>query len=98
MKQLVLSGSLQWIIGRSVSRVCEIFHVNGNKLLFPENNGVRDSLPLIENNKQSFLPLSCFPKMQCGIPSLCGDGAMIGNVSTKLTLDETVRLIDKVYR
>lgn len=43
-----------------MTRACGIIHVNGNKLLFPFANGVRDSLSHIDVRKVGYIPLAAF--------------------------------------
>lgn len=98
IKLLVLSRSLQCGIGRNVILVCDIVHVDGNKLLCPKCNGVKDPLLRLDSTKHSFLPLSCFSFPRCCIRALLEDGAVAASVTPTFNWDETVRVLIKVCR
>lgn len=76
---------------------CDTVHVNGSMLLFPEHNGVRDSLPLIDTMTHSFLPLSFFPSFSGGIPTLVRNTAMAGSLTLSMPQNEAICIINKVH-
>lgn len=73
---MVLSGSSQWLIGPNVTCVYDIVHVNGNKLLCPEQNEARDSFELINKATLRYFPISCFPCLRLNVSALTNNNAL----------------------
>lgn len=57
IRHLVIAGSSQWIIGRNVTRNCDILHLGTNVLRLPKNQG---SITIIDKDFHSYLPYNIF--------------------------------------
>lgn len=56
MRHLAVEGSSQWMIGRNVTKSCDILHIGRNVLKLP--NG--DTISLIDQDLYSFIPYDSF--------------------------------------
>lgn len=55
IRHLVIAGSSNWIVGRNVTRACNIVHVGNNAIQLPHSN---DSITMIDSDYHSYIPMS----------------------------------------
>lgn len=61
IRQLVIKGSSQWILGRNVTRTCNHLHINDNRLQFPmEIYGTVDDLSMVDSDAHNYVLLDRF--------------------------------------
>ena len=58
IRDIAVDGSRPWVIGRNVTRKCDIVHINGNHIRFPPENGLSDTTTMIDFDQHSYIPLS----------------------------------------
>lgn len=44
---IIVDGSSPWLLGRNITRLTYILHVNGNCLCFPAKDGTRDTMTIV---------------------------------------------------
>lgn len=95
---LVLSRSSRSAISQDGTRVCDIVHINRNKLLCLEWNGSRDSLELVDTAIHSSLPNSCFSCLRSNVSALINNNAMALCMLSEMDCSPVDRTIDKFHR
>lgn len=90
---LVLSGSSQWIIGRNVTRMCKIDHLERNALLFYNGNEM-DAIKLIDFEFLSYIPLHSFFACDSNNTISC----LNANALSQRPWKEIKMIIDKVHK
>jgi len=62
IRHLVIDGSSQWLIGRNVTKLCDIIHQNENVLKLPPENDTKksDTIKMIDHGFHSYLPWDIF--------------------------------------
>ena len=100
MRHLIIDGSSPWLIGRNVTTKGNMIHANGNRLEFPQHNGLIDTINLVDHDMHSFIAKERFYHHEFNslhdptIQSLCSATAATVNEDRK----KTQRLIDKVHK
>jgi len=56
MRHLIIEGSSQWLIGRNVTKSCDILHIGKNLLKLPDD----DTISLVDKDLHSFIPYNTF--------------------------------------
>lgn len=99
---LVLDGSSQWVIGRNVTRNCDLIHDGCHEIRLPITSGSWEALPQIDYNNHSHLPLSCFPKITKALRTIASHTASLSSCSPSIisthSWPEKVRIINKVHK
>lgn len=100
---LILEGSSQWAVGRSVTRKANIIHRGDNVLEFeiPHHEGnVIDTMPLVDVGDHSYLRFDNFVQNATPIPPQAVAALICGFIGTTVTLiwPELKRIVDKVHR
>eukprot|EP00171_Calliarthron_tuberculosum_P017605 IDg17605t1 len=57
---LIIQGSSQWVIGRNVTKMCNIVHFNGNYIQIPYPDGTTGTISLTDQEYHSFVPYKVF--------------------------------------
>lgn len=60
IRHLFLEGSPKWLLGRNVTRLCNMLHLNDNILQFPMSNGVQDYVSMHNDETHSSVLLDLF--------------------------------------
>lgn len=60
LRHLVLDGSSNWVIGRNITKHSNIIHMNKNVLQVPCSGQKMVSLPLVDHDLHSYLPITLF--------------------------------------
>jgi len=99
-----IDGSSQWIIGRNVTKHCNIEHIGGQYLKFP--NGSKISL--IDHDMHSYIGYGLFHAYRHKKPSMADTNAVIASFfcataqfptnASKRPWNEVRRIVDKVHR
>ena len=55
---IVVSGSSPWLIGRNVTTNCDIIHLNGHFIRFPNTRGTMDKITLTNHDHHSYVLFS----------------------------------------
>ena len=106
IRHLIISGTSQWVVGRNVTRACDIRHIGANKLVLPDTSGTSacDSISIVDHDLHSYLPYSRFlpPYVSASLIStkshiFCAT-AQLGDDSTSRSWIETQKIVDKVHR
>lgn len=69
IRYLVLEGSSQWVIGRNVTRSCNILHDMDNRIQFPKVHGIQDYITMCDSQTHSYITLerfTCVPSVTSG--------------------------------
>eukprot|EP00171_Calliarthron_tuberculosum_P022021 IDg22021t1 len=101
VRHLVIDGSSQWVIGRNVTRFCDIIHVGENLIRF-SNKSITGSISLIENDFHSYLPYKIFIAQFNGTRNpntamFCATAKFKQSKNTELWSTKK-KVIDKVHR
>ena len=106
IRHLVISGTSQWVIGRNVTRSCDINHIGGNKLVLPDHDdsAQHDSLSMVDSDFHSYIPYERFlcPTVQASSESVvctvfCAT-AQIEDGLSKRPWKEIQTVVDKVHK
>ena len=101
IKHLIIEGSSQWVVGRNVTRRCNINHANGNTLQIPQIN---DYISLADNNFHSHIPLNTFTKLsrhddyKYKAKLFCATAKINQNENTHTPWSEIKKIVDKVHQ
>ena len=103
IRHIVIDGSSPWVIGRNVTRKCDIVHINGNYIRFPPSDGVSDTLSMSDYNLHSYIPLEAVLKPHALSPPvsiLTGFSADL-DIESKRGVNrpwsELKRIVDRVH-
>lgn len=83
---------------RSVARVRENVHVNGNKLSVPDLNEAHHSLELLHMETHRNLSIACYSYLRSNFSALINHNATAGRVLSEMKWSQAVRVIDKDSR
>ena len=62
IRYLIIEGSSQWVIGRNVTKHCNIIHIGGNRLEFPRLDELFQTIALTVHDLHSYIPWIRFTK------------------------------------
>ena len=99
IRHLIIDGSSQWLIGRNVTKHCNIVHINENKLVLPDQN---DYVTLQDVHYHTHIPYQSFitiskhdntvtNKLFCATAEICNN---LGRRPWK----EIRQVVDKVHK
>eukprot|EP00171_Calliarthron_tuberculosum_P001315 IDg1315t1 len=99
IRHLIIEGSSQWLIGRNVTKHCDIVHIGGNYLRLPENTAIK----LKNHGYHSYVPYELFMPHETQLTPLSSTKiycatAQIAQDDVTYTWKETKMIIDKVHR
>ena len=57
IRHLIIYGSSQWVVGRNVTRKCDIEHIDQNRVVLPDQS---DWISLVDHEMHSYVPYSKF--------------------------------------
>jgi len=95
----VISGSSQWIIGRNVTKYCDIIRSDGNYIVLPN----KSKLSLIDHDLHCYVPYKKFTpnttESSKGFRSkLFCAAATFPTSGTSRPWDEIKKIVDKVHK
>ena len=99
IRHLIIEGSSQWVIGRNVTRFCNIHHFDRNCLMF--RSPVSDellSMSLYDVGDHCYLPFSTFESTQSRHVDKCLVSLSCSVQTSDLLWSDRKRIIDKVHR
>lgn len=98
IRYVVVKGSSQWVIGPSITRICDIIHSSGNKLVLPSSTEMEpDFLPLVEYERHTYLPLSALPSLPDLYECFSSLSATVGIQDISTSCEDTVNIGKKVH-
>lgn len=100
IRHLIIDGSSQWVVGRNVTKYCNIVHIGGNKIVLPDTN---DSITLTNVQYHSHIPYCAFihGDKDCSVAmdkKLFCATATIANTDIIRPWNEVKKVIDKVHK
>jgi len=102
IKHLVIDGSSQWVIGRNVTKLCDIIHQTANVLKLPPDpdTNISDTLKLIDQDFHSYLPWDIFcSKSRKDMPIIstfyCASARIEGQNDSWASIK---KIVDKVHK
>ena len=99
IRHLVIEGSSQWVIGRNVTRFCNIHHVDRNCLMFRSSVSNEPlSMTLYDIGDHCYLPFSTFECTQSRHVDKCLVSLSCSVQTSDLLWSDRKRIIDKVHR
>ena len=102
IRHLVLEGSSSWVIGRNVTRVCNIIHIGSNRLEFLDSNGTWEKITMADVGDHSYLDASRFMRNNLSIDGDSSERSLICLTcsvhSAELSWADIKKIIDKVHR
>lgn len=94
-----MDGSSQWVVGRNVTRKYIIDHMDYNRILFRiPDTCVMNTITLTDVSDHSFIPASLFCQSGESSTSPPVVSLMCAVHSSKLTWQDTKKVIDKVHK
>lgn len=94
MRHLIVEGSSQWVIGRNVTKSCDILQIDTNVL----------KLPVVDSDMNSFIPYESFcTRRTNGLlytdrsAIFCAAG-MLHSSTRSLSCSDTKKIVDKIHR
>ena len=104
IRHLIIEGSSQWVIGRNVTRYCDIVHIKNNLLQIPALDGGTQhlSISLVDYDLHSYIPHSVFYNYGKSVQTVdkmtlfCATSVLNG-VDGDLSWKDTKHIIDKVH-
>lgn len=102
IRHIIVDGSSPWVIGRNVTRKCDIIHLNDNIIKFPSVNGVCDTMKMIDYNRHSYIPMSSVWTPQHFSPSTHKFAGFTGNLTindknANRPWSDVKRIVDRVH-
>lgn len=99
VRHLVIAGSSQWIIGRNVTKSCDIIRSDGNYILLPNKSKVS----LVDYDLHCYVPYEAFvPAVQkrskSSTSKLFCAAATIRNTGISRPWSEVKKIVDKVHK
>ena len=58
IRHIIVQGSSPWVIGRNITRLCDIIHINGHYIRLPKTSGAHDRLSLVDYRHHSYVPMT----------------------------------------
>lgn len=102
IRHLVLEGSTSWVIGRNVTKLCNIVHHGSNSLQFFDPEGHLEIISMNDVGDHSYLNASLFMRNSCSDGMSSSEHSMIGLscsvYSADLSWPEIKKIIDKLHR
>ena len=104
IRHVVISGSSPWVLGRNITRKCDLVHLDGNFIRFPPTDGLCNTLSMINIDEHSYVTISCSSQMPVASPSthtLAGYRAQLDSLA-QLPVDQRSwpqlkRIVDRVH-
>ena len=100
IRHLLIEGSSPWVIGRNVTRKCNILHAEGDLLQVPVVNSNSVSLSLLEHELHSYIPSEAFhSKTTAGSSKrlFCAT-ANLQEIHADRPWSEIKKIVDKVHK
>eukprot|EP00171_Calliarthron_tuberculosum_P000101 IDg101t1 len=99
VRHLIIQGSSQWVIGRNVTKHCNIIHINGNKLQLPVKDDQDENLTieLADHDMHCFVPLFTFGVCANSAEMYCAT-VSFASKATNRSWPELKSIIDKVHK
>ena len=106
INHLIISGSSQWVIGRNVTRACDIVHIGGNRLNLPSADGGTenaDTISLVDSDMHSYMPYDIFLRCANASSEIVGSRlycatATIGSSRDSPSWKDVQKIVDKVHK
>ena len=97
---IVVSGSSPWLIGSNVTTNCDIIHLKGHYIRFPNTTGNLDRMTLVNHQHHSYVPFrAVVTKVQNGKSINCLAGFGISHPENQtLTWPYIKRIVDRVHK
>ena len=102
IRHLVIDGSSQWVIGRNVTRNCNINHIDGEFMEFKVSKDSFDAFTMIEEGDHSFLPAKIFHENYIAydefetVAMLCR--LYSASTLSSISWNDRKRILDKVHK
>lgn len=103
IRHLLISGSSQWVVGRNVTSLCNIIHMNDNALEFTTPDGTNDFISLIDQDFHCFIPYERFmsestvPNLSTSCVFFCAT-AQVSKSLSDLSWPKRKSIVDKVHQ
>jgi len=100
IRHLIIEGSSQWVVGRNVTRYCNIIHIGENKLCLPPSEVGNDSISLVNEDLHCYIPSKAFFKSSSvsGKAIFCATGKLSNSIDAKnLPWSNRKAIIDRVH-
>lgn len=102
VRHIIVDGSSPWVIGRNVTRECNIIHISGHFLRLPKLNNQIDRITMIDHDHHSYIPLESVMLPNDGSDNTCklaGFSARARGINNIDQMEWPVlkRILDKVH-
>ena len=104
IRHVVVDGSSPWVLGRNITRKCDIVHIGGNFIRFPpSSDGVSDTLTMIDFDLHRYVPITnTSPSVNSpSVVTLAGFRAQIETLKqvpvTNRSWPQLKRIVDRVH-
>ena len=99
IRHLVIEGSSQWVVGRNITKHCNIQRIAGNLLELPtkDESGIQMTISLVDHDLHCYLPLSAFGIASHSAQAYCAVVSFAAKASDR-PWSEIKAIVDKVHK
>lgn len=105
IRHIVVEGSSPRVLGRNITRECDLVHIGGHYIRFQPINWISYSMTMIDQKSHSYVPLSYVYHLNSSTPSTINHIALNAEINgqsdpdnkSNLTWTQLKRIVDQVH-